>query len=143
MDEHHGWSKSLKASVLYPRSDGLDASITLTARYRFGDEDRLCSTLDAVDRELGAGAFHLRYLGIQVEEGCFLACTFGMAEAHALLGNADRGRAMLDGAVRKLEGGGGSTPKWSIRRLEPTLATFRRASPLSRSCRRCPNSPTA
>jgi GH15 family glucan-1,4-alpha-glucosidase len=101
------WSESRRAFVLHPGSDKLDASLALAVRFRFDGQDRLASTLDAIDRELGAGPFHYRYGGVEQDEGCFLACTFWMAEARALLGQKDRGWAVLDSATAALDRGVG------------------------------------
>ena len=70
------WSEKKQAFVMYPGSDKLDASLALAVRFGFDSRKRLLQTLDAIDRELGAGPFHYRYSGMQEEEGCFLACSF-------------------------------------------------------------------
>ena len=71
---------------MYPGSDKLDASLALAVRFGFDGRERLLLTLDAIDRELGAGPFHYRYTGMHAEEGCFLACSFWMVSARAQLG---------------------------------------------------------
>lgn len=48
------------------------------------------STLQAIDNELGCKGFHYRYSRVEQEEGCFLACTFWMVEAHATQGRLER-----------------------------------------------------
>lgn len=82
------WSEKKQAFVMYPGSDKLDASLALAVRFGFDGRERLLQTLDAIDRELGAGPFHYRYSGMQEEEGCFLACSFWMVSARAQLAQA-------------------------------------------------------
>ncbi len=92
--EQHCWSETRQAYLFYPGSDRLDASITLAVRFGYPHQTRLRSTLEAVQAELAAGAFHYRYSGAAEEEGCFLACTFWLIEAWAVLG--ERSRAETD-----------------------------------------------
>ncbi|MDQ1092910.1 GH15 family glucan-1,4-alpha-glucosidase [Xanthomonas sacchari] len=93
--ETHCWSDAQQAFVMYPGSDRLDASVALAARFRFDGKDRLLSTLDAIDRALGAGVFHYRYSGMAQEEGCFVACSYWIAEAYARLGHKAKARKRL------------------------------------------------
>jgi len=103
------WSEDKGAYLFYPEADGLDASVALAVRFRFGEgSDRVARTLDAIDRELGSGPFHYRYHGADAEEGCFLACTFWMVEARARLGQRDRAEAMLAAAAAALDRGVGA-----------------------------------
>ena len=101
------WSDSRQAFVMYPGSDKIDASLALAVRFGFDGADRLRLTLDAIDRELGAGPFHYRYSGMAREEGCFLACSFWMVEARALLDQRDVARSMLDRLTDGLSHGHG------------------------------------
>ena len=64
-------------------------------RFRFDGPERLARTLDAIDRHLGHGAFHHRYSGVADEEACFVACSFWMVEARALLGQRETALAKL------------------------------------------------
>ena len=91
----HCWSESLQSYVFYQGSEKLDASLALAVRFRFDGQDRLARTLDAIDRHLGRGAFHYRYSGVDQEEACFLACSFWMVEARALLGQREAALAAL------------------------------------------------
>jgi GH15 family glucan-1,4-alpha-glucosidase len=91
----HCWSQKHGAFMLHPGSDRLDASLALMARFGFDGRDKIAATIDAIDRELGAGPWHYRYSGVDEEEGCFLACTFWMIEARLLLGQRERAEAML------------------------------------------------
>ncbi|KQN34813.1 glycoside hydrolase family 15 [Sphingomonas sp. Leaf407] len=107
----HCWSEERGAYLCYPGADGLDASLALAVRFRFDGQDRLARTLDAIDRELGAGAYHYRYTGMDKEEGCFLACTFWMVEARAILGQHDRAAAAFEAAMAGLADGVGILPE--------------------------------
>jgi GH15 family glucan-1,4-alpha-glucosidase len=91
--------------MFYSGSDGLDASIALAVRFGLPRPERLRSTLKALDAELKNGTFHYRYTGVDQEEGCFLACTFWIAEALALSGQA--GQEMFVEAVAGLNRGTG------------------------------------
>lgn len=105
--EQHCWSERRQAYVFYPGTDRLDASVALAVRIGYPSPKRLRSTLEAVQVELGAGAFHYRYSQAYEEEGCFLACTFWIIEAWALLGECERGESALHAAVKGLEHGVG------------------------------------
>ncbi len=105
--EKHCWSEARQAYLFYPDSDRLDASVALAVRFGYPSVERLRSTLDAVHEELGAGAFHYRYSQAAQEEGCFLACTFWLVEAWALLGQDERARAALHDALAGLAHGVG------------------------------------
>ena len=92
---------------MYPGSDKIDASMALAVRFGFDGRERLKLTLDAIDRELGAGPFHYRYSGMEQEEGCFLACSFWMVEGLAELGHRDEARARLERLTAALSHGNG------------------------------------
>lgn len=100
--EAHCWSETLQGYQFYPDSERLDASIALAVRFGYPERERLRSTLEAVQRELGRGAFHYRYSQVEQEEGCFLACTFWLIEAWALLGRQARAEDAFDKAVEGL-----------------------------------------
>jgi GH15 family glucan-1,4-alpha-glucosidase len=105
--ETYCWSETKQAFTMYPGSDMLDASVALAVRFRFDGHERLRATLTAIDRELGAGDFHFRYTGMEREEGCFLACSFWMAEAWALLGEREKARARMERLKTGLAHGNG------------------------------------
>ena len=105
--EQHCWSEAHQAYLFYPGSARVDASIALAVRFGYPSQERLRSTLDVVQRELGAGAFHYRYSQAAEEEGCFLACTFWLIEAWALLGQRERAEKALVEAVAGLAHGVG------------------------------------
>lgn len=101
------WSEKHQAYLFYPDSDRLDASVALAVRFGYPSVERLRSTLEAVQNELGAGAFHYRYSQAQEEEGCFLACTFWLVEAWAILGQQDRAEAAYAESLSGLSRGVG------------------------------------
>lgn len=105
--EEHCWSEAKQAFVFYPGSDKLDASLALMVRFGFDGRDRLEKTLNAIDAELGVGPYHYRYTGVSSEEGCFLACTFWMVEARALLGQRSRAEQAFDQLTQALDRGVG------------------------------------
>ena len=106
--EEHCWSEAKQAYVMHPGCDRLDASLALAVRYRFGRADRLTATCKAIDRELGRGPYHYRYTGADAEEGCFLACTFWLVEAMALLGRTDEAARTFEALVEALDRNSGA-----------------------------------
>lgn len=105
--ETHGWSEKHQAYLFYPGSDRLDASIALAVRFGYPSRARLHSTLEAVQQALGSGAYHYRYSGAEQEEGCFLACTFWLIEAWAILDQRGRAEQAYDQALSGLAHGVG------------------------------------
>jgi GH15 family glucan-1,4-alpha-glucosidase len=114
------WSETQQAFVMHPGSDRIDASFAMAARLRFDGQDRLRKTLAAIDRELGCGPFHYRYSGMDQEEGCFLACSFWMVEAQALLGDVVGARARLAALTAGLDRGVGIYAEM----VDPVSGTF-------------------
>jgi GH15 family glucan-1,4-alpha-glucosidase len=76
-------------------------------RFGFDGRERLEKTLDAIDAELGTGPYHYRYSDVSAEEGCFLACTFWMVEARALLGQRERAEQAFEAIIKALDRGVG------------------------------------
>lgn len=66
------------------------------------------ATCEAIDRELGRGPYHYRYSGVDAEEGCFLACTFWLCEAMALLGQNDQASEKFEAVVAALDRNSGT-----------------------------------
>ncbi|WP_375492439.1 glycoside hydrolase family 15 protein [uncultured Jatrophihabitans sp.] len=97
--DDHAWSSERNAYVWYPGSDQLDASVLLHAISGFDRGPRMSSTLDALQAELGAGPHLYRYSGASKVEGSFVACSFWMVSALALVGRRDEARAVLDQLV--------------------------------------------
>ncbi len=85
-------------------SDRLDASLLMLPLVGFLpiDDERVQGTIAAVERELMADGFVARYRndasveGLPGEEGAFLACTFWLADCHALSGRVDRAREIFE-----------------------------------------------
>ena len=105
--EENCWSETKQAFVFYPGSEKLDASLALMVRFGFDGRERLEKTLDAIDAELGTGPYHYRYSDVSAEEGCFLACTFWMVEARALLGQRERAEQAFEAIIKALDRGVG------------------------------------
>ena len=91
----HCWSEKRRAYVFFPGTDRLDASLALAVRFGFDGRDRLSSTMDAIRGELARGPFLYRYSGMEREEGAFVACSFWMVEALALLGRDEEADALF------------------------------------------------
>ncbi|MCJ2033410.1 glycoside hydrolase family 15 protein [Methylobacterium sp. J-068] len=106
--EEHCWSEAQQSYVMHPGTEKLDAALTLAARFRFGNPERLAATCRAIDRSLGRGPYHYRYTGAEAEEGCFLACTFWLAEAQALLGQEAEAARTFEAVVAALDRNSGT-----------------------------------
>lgn len=101
--EENCWSQDRGAYVAWPGTTDLDASVALAVRFGFPNLERLEKTLDLVDQELGAAPFHYRYTGADRDEGAFLACSFWMAQAKALLGRTGEAKAGFDALLDALD----------------------------------------
>jgi GH15 family glucan-1,4-alpha-glucosidase len=91
------WSSTAGAYAGAFASDDLDASVLLLPLVGFlpaGDE-RMRATIDAIERELGAGGLVRRWPG---DESGFLICTFWLVECLALAGEIDRAEAWFTSA---------------------------------------------
>jgi GH15 family glucan-1,4-alpha-glucosidase len=108
--EENCWSEARASYVAWPGADALDASLALSVRFGFGSPARQEATLAAIDGELNSGLFHHRFSGVQSSEGCFLACSFWMAEAKARLGRKEEAKASFETLVAAL-GGIGPLPE--------------------------------
>lgn len=91
----------------YYGSQALDAALLLVPAVGFlpPDDPRVTGTVAAVERELLQDGFVLRYShdassaqvdGLPPGEGAFLACSFWLADAHALAGNTVRAREVYE-----------------------------------------------
>jgi alpha,alpha-trehalase len=89
-------------------TDALDASTLLAAIFGFlpSDDATLRATVLAVSDELSEGGFVLRYRtdetddGLSGKEGTFLICSFWLVSAFALIGETQRGRALMTRLVK-------------------------------------------
>lgn len=80
--------------------DGLDAAVLLAPLVGFlhaGDE-RMRSTVHAIEAELANDGLVRRFEDCD-EEGAFLPASFWLAACHALAGEPDRGRAIVEKAA--------------------------------------------
>jgi GH15 family glucan-1,4-alpha-glucosidase len=92
--EERCWSPARRAYMRAAGSDEVDAALLLAEvhGYRPAGRARSSQTIDAVRRELGRGPLVYRYLaedGLEGAEGCFLACSFWLADALARCGRVD------------------------------------------------------
>jgi alpha,alpha-trehalase len=89
-------------------TDALDASALLAAIFGFlpPDDATLRATVFAIADELSEGGFVLRYRteetddGLSGKEGTFLICSFWLVSALALIGETQRGRALMTRLVK-------------------------------------------
>ena len=92
-----GFDRELGSFVQSYGSKELDASLLLLSTVGFlpPDDPRIRGTIEAVERRLFSDGFLLRYDtrttddGLPEGEGAFLACSFWLADAYALVGRVD------------------------------------------------------
>jgi GH15 family glucan-1,4-alpha-glucosidase len=106
--DEHCWSEKRRAYVFYAGTERLDASLALAVRFGFDGKEKLSSTLDAIRAELGRGPFLYRYSGADQEEGTFLACSFWLVEALAILGRQEEAERMFQDAIARIAPGTGT-----------------------------------
>lgn len=102
----HGWNPEIGAFTQYYGSTTLDAATLLIPSVGFlpGEDERVRSTVRAVQRELQRGVFVDRYStsegtneldDLPGQEGAFLACSFWTVDALALCGYRDEAERMF------------------------------------------------
>ena len=101
-----GYNAKVGAFTQYYGSHALDASLLMIPLVGFlpATDDRVRSTVEAVERGLTEDGFVLRYRtedtggvdGLHGQEGAFLACSFWMADCLHMIGRYDDAHAMLD-----------------------------------------------
>ncbi len=101
-----GYNAKVGAFTQYYGSDALDASLLMIPLVGFlpPTDERVRSTVEAVERGLTEDGFVLRYRtedagavdGLTGHEGAFLACSFWMADCLFLIGRFDDAHAMFD-----------------------------------------------
>ncbi|ETK37120.1 glycoside hydrolase family 15 protein [Microbispora sp. ATCC PTA-5024] len=100
-----GYDPGRTTFTQYYGSKGLDAALLLIPRLGFLpiDDPRVSGTVDAVRRELMEDGFVLRYRqkaddvdGLPGGEGTFVACSFWLADALALLGRTQESRRLFE-----------------------------------------------
>ena len=100
-----GWNDQAGAFTQAFGSEDLDASSLMLAITGFlpGDDPRMKATIDAIAARLtdqrGLVYRYLAHDGLAGEEGTFLLCTFWLAQAQALAGEADQATATFERAV--------------------------------------------
>jgi GH15 family glucan-1,4-alpha-glucosidase len=102
--ETQGWDEELGSYVRATDLREPDASLLTLPLLGYGDpkSDRICSTIDTIERELRKGPFVYRYRGddgVGGPEGAFLTCSFWLVEALAHAGRLDRAHALMDELV--------------------------------------------
>ncbi|MFL6139454.1 MAG: glycoside hydrolase family 15 protein [Frankiaceae bacterium] len=97
--DEHCWSAAKRSYTFYAGTDELDAATLLAGRSGFDTGERLAGTVAAVRAELGAGPYLYRYTGMAEEEGAFVACSFWLANALAVLGRPKEAAEAIDGAL--------------------------------------------
>lgn len=101
-----GWNDEVGAFTQYYGGTTLDAATLLIPAVGFlpGDDERVRSTVRAVQKNLQSGVFVDRYStgedvhgvdGLSGREGAFLACSFWMVDALALSGNREEAETMF------------------------------------------------
>jgi len=99
-----GFNRDLGSFVQSYGSNELDASLLLLPTVGFlpPDDPRIRGTIDAIERRLLVDGFVLRYDtatsddGLPAGEGAFLACSFWLADAYAMIGRLDDSRALFE-----------------------------------------------
>ncbi len=90
-----GFDAKRNTFVQYYGSTALDASLLMIPLVGFlpASDPRVVGTIEAIERELTVDGLVQRYTSDPAVEGSFLACTFWLADAFALLGRRDRASA--------------------------------------------------
>jgi GH15 family glucan-1,4-alpha-glucosidase len=99
----HGYDSQKRAFTQAYGSEHLDASLLLIPQVGFlpAHDERVRGTVAAVERELVRDGFVMRYPterqdGLPPGEGAFLACSFWLADAYALLGREGDARRLFE-----------------------------------------------
>ncbi|HEY5090098.1 MAG TPA: glycoside hydrolase family 15 protein [Polyangia bacterium] len=97
----HAWNPGLGAFVSSYGGQMLDASLIQLTKLRFlaPKDPRLASTIEAIANRLGRDGWLFRYAhddGFGQPTVAFVICTLWLAEALALMGRRDEGRALLE-----------------------------------------------
>ena len=93
----HGWNDQLGAFTGAFGSDHLDAAALLLPLVGFlpADDERVLSTLDAIEKGLGPGELLQRWTGAG-DEGAFVICSYWLATARAMAGQVDAARSIFE-----------------------------------------------
>src|SRR5262249_30969610 len=95
------WSTAQNSYARHAGSDEIDAGLLLAVLFGYAppNDHGLVSTVEAVRRELAHGVFVSRYTGedgLRGTEGEFLACSFWLAEALALIGEREEAIELME-----------------------------------------------
>jgi GH15 family glucan-1,4-alpha-glucosidase len=98
------WSDDKQSFVRFAGGDELDASLLLGVLHGYAqpDDERIRTTIDAIERELTNRPLVRRYSGddgLAGSEGAFLACSFWLAEALARTGRPDAAAELMEQLV--------------------------------------------
>ena len=99
-----GFNREVGSFVQSYGSRELDASLLLLPTFGFlpANDPRIRATVEAIERRLFVDGFLLRYDtasgndGLPEGEGAFLACSFWLADAYAMLGRTDEARRLFE-----------------------------------------------
>jgi GH15 family glucan-1,4-alpha-glucosidase len=127
----NAWNPDRNAFTQSYGSTALDAAVLQMPIVGFlpADDPRMVATTAAIERELMADGFVRRYEsmpgmhdvdGLHGEEGAFLACTFWLAEVHALRGDVDRGAELFDRLLSLRNDVGLLAEEWDPKRRRMT-----------------------
>jgi GH15 family glucan-1,4-alpha-glucosidase len=96
-----GWCEAVGAYTGAFGSDRLDASVLLLPMVGFlpADDPRMAATIEAVERELVTDGLVRRWTG--AEDGCFILCSFWLADCHARAGDLERAREVFAAAASR------------------------------------------
>ena len=95
----HCWSEDRQSYTFYAGTEALDAAVLLAGPNGFDRGSRLAGTVAAVQHELARGPLVYRYSGMDAAEGAFLACSFWLVSALAVLGRVEEASALMEEAV--------------------------------------------
>jgi GH15 family glucan-1,4-alpha-glucosidase len=100
----NGFDADKKSFIQSYGDDALDASLLLIPQIGFlpPEDPRVKGTVEAIERELTEGGLVLRYRthetadGLPPGEGAFLACSFWLADAYAMLGRHEDAERLFE-----------------------------------------------
>ncbi len=97
------WSDERSCYTMYAGGEALDAAVLRAVPWGFfhDQEDRLRSTVRAIQTELSAGPLLYRYTGMRDEEGCFTACSFWLVHALIAIGEEEQAEAVTEAVIAR------------------------------------------
>ena len=102
--DEHGWDEARTSYRRAPELDDVDGSLLTLFLIGYDDpsSERMQGTLEAVRRDLGAGALIDRYRGedgLEGSQGVFITCSFWMVDALARSGRIAEAETLMDELV--------------------------------------------